>query len=135
MHDQMPCATCHVFIDPVGFAFEEFDAIGAFRTLDQGKKVDSSGSVTLPSGATLKFGNAVELMNQLVKLPDVQQCMATQWLRYMSGRREVEGEAPSQRVAFDEFKKANFDVRALLVAMTRTRSFTHRSISAGEVTP
>jgi hypothetical protein len=134
MHSMMPCATCHVMIDPVGFAFEEFDAIGAFRTLDQGKKVDSTGSFTTPGGATLKFTDAVDLMNQMAKLPEVQDCMTTQWMRYMMGRREVPGEASSQKVALGEFKKSNFDLRELLVALTRTRSFTHRSIAAGEIT-
>jgi hypothetical protein len=133
MHDQMPCATCHVLIDPVGFAFEEYDAIGAFRTLDQGKPVDSTGSVML-NNSTLKFANAVELMDELAKLPDVQQCMATQWMRYAMRRREVAGETPSLKVATDAFGKAGYDFKALLVALTRTRSFTYRSPSAGEVT-
>jgi hypothetical protein len=134
MHSMMPCATCHVVIDPIGFAFEEFDAIGAFRTTENGKPIDSTGSTDTPSGATLKFANAVELMNQMAALPEVQDCMTTQWLRYMLGRREIPGEAPSQKVLLDAFKTANYDVKALLVALTRTRTFTHRSASPGEVT-
>ena len=134
MHSMMPCATCHVIIDPIGFAFEEFDAIGAYRTMDQGKKIDSTGTATTPGGADLKFADAVDLMNQMSKLPEVSDCMTTQWLRYMLGRREVAGEAPSQKVMVDEFKKANYDLKALLVALTRTRTFTHRSASPGEVT-
>jgi hypothetical protein len=133
MHDQMPCATCHVLIDPIGFAFEEFDAIGAYRTMDQGHPVDSSDTVTLGT-STLKFANAVELMGQLAKLSDVQSCMATQWMRYAMGRREVASEAPSLQVASDVFKQSSYDFKALLVALTRTRSFTHRSVSTGEVT-
>jgi hypothetical protein len=134
MHSMMPCATCHVIIDPIGFAFEEYDAIGAFRTMDQGKKVDSTGTASTPGGATLTFADAVDLMNQMSKLPEVGDCMTTQWLRYMLGRREVAGESPSQKVLVDEFKKANYDLKALLVALTRTRTFTHRSVSPGEVT-
>jgi hypothetical protein len=133
MHDQMPCATCHVMIDPIGFAFEEFDAIGAFRTQDQGHPVDSTGTVSIGNN-TLTFKNAVELMGQLAKLSDVQQCMATQWMRYAMGRREVATEAPSLQVANDVFKQSNYDFKALLVALTKTRSFTHRSPSTGEVT-
>jgi len=134
MHGKMPCASCHVVIDPIGFAFEGFDAIGAFRTMEQGKKVDSSGTVQTPGGATLTFNNAAELMAQMAKLPEVGDCMTTQWMRYMLGRMEVAGEAASKKVALEEFKKANFDVRELLVALTRTRTFTHRSASPGEVT-
>jgi hypothetical protein len=134
LHAQMPCASCHVIIDPIGFAFEEFDAIGAFRTMDQGKKVDSSGTAVTPGGANLTFNNAVELMNQVSRLPEVQDCMTTQWMRYMLGRKEVTTETPSKKVALEEFKRANFDVRELLISLTRTRTFTHRSASPGEVT-
>jgi hypothetical protein len=134
MHSMMPCATCHQLIDPVGFSFEGYDTVGAFRTTDQGKPVDTTGTVTLgSSGTTLKFKNAVELIGQLVKFPEVQDCLTTQWMRYMLGRREVAGEAPSAAAVKDLFRKSNFDFRELLVDLTRTRSFTHRSVSAGEV--
>jgi hypothetical protein len=45
----------------------------------------------------------------------------------------VPGETPSIDVARDVFKKSNYDFRELLVGLTRTRSFTHRTLSAGEV--
>jgi hypothetical protein len=134
MHSMMPCATCHIIIDPIGFAFEEFDAIGAYRTTENGKPIDSTGATSTPGGVDLKFNNAVELMTQMASLPEVQDCISTQWLRYMLGRREIAGEAPSQKVMADEFKKANFDMKALLIALTRTRTFTHRSAAPGEVT-
>jgi hypothetical protein len=134
MHKQPDCAGCHNLIDPLGFAFENYDAIGAFRTKDQDKDVDTAGSVNLPSGTSLKFRDAVDLTGQLAKLPEVQTCMATQWMRYMMGRREVDGEKPSLAVLEGLFKSSGFDFRELLVGMTRTRSFTHRSASPGEVT-
>jgi hypothetical protein len=134
MHSMSPCATCHVIIDPVGFAFESYDTVGAWRTTDQGKPIDTSGSVALPSGDNLKFKDAVELATQLSRLSTVQDCLSTQWIRYMLGRREVDGEAPSIKAVRDSFKKANYDFRQLLVDLVRSRSFTHRSISAGEVT-
>jgi hypothetical protein len=131
-HSMDPCASCHVMIDPLGFAFESYDTIGAWRTTDQGKPVETRGKTAIGDDR-LEFENAVELMSQLARLPRVQECMTTQWMRYMLGRREVDGEAPSVKVAREEFKKANFDLRELLVALTRTRSFTHRLPSPGEV--
>jgi hypothetical protein len=141
MHSMNPCATCHQMLDPVGFAFEEYDTVGAFRTTDQGHPVDSTGKLSLPSGV-LEFKNAVDLSAQLAKLPQVQDCMARQWMRYMTGRREVDestpaqpfNEKPSLAAARDAFGKSNNDLRELMVALTRTRSFTHRSIAPGEVT-
>src|SRR5262249_13781405 len=39
------CKNCHSQFDPYGFAFEHFDAIGRYRTVDAGQKVDSSGTI------------------------------------------------------------------------------------------
>ena len=53
-HRQNPvCASCHAQMDPLGFALENFDAIGQWRTIDAGEEIDASGQ--LPSGA--KFAN------------------------------------------------------------------------------
>ncbi|HEY4362514.1 MAG TPA: DUF1592 domain-containing protein [Bryobacteraceae bacterium] len=40
-----PCATCHKLMDPIGFALENFDAVGAWRTLDGGRSIDASGKM------------------------------------------------------------------------------------------
>jgi hypothetical protein len=56
------CATCHSRIDPLGFALENFDAVGHFRTLDDGSVIDASG--TLPDGT--KFNGASEFRSALV---------------------------------------------------------------------
>jgi hypothetical protein len=45
------CASCHARIDPLGFALENFDAIGKWRTTDAGKPVDASGQ--LPDGSQI----------------------------------------------------------------------------------
>jgi hypothetical protein len=132
-HSTNPCATCHSVLDPLGFAFEGYDTIGAFRTMDQGKPVETGGTVTLPTGTKLAFKDAVDLLGQLPKLPEVKECVATQWMRYMLGRRELDSEAPSLKVAVELFTKSNDTFRDLLVALTKTRTFTHRSISEGEV--
>jgi hypothetical protein len=51
-HRENPaCANCHALIDPLGFALENFDAVGAWRTFDAGGAVDASGS--LPDGTAL----------------------------------------------------------------------------------
>ena len=78
-----------------------YDAIGTYRTTDRNKPVDTTGSLTLPSGTPLTFKDAADLVSKLAKLPEVQDCMTTQWMRYMLGRREVEGEAPSLDVLRD----------------------------------
>ena len=38
-----PCASCHKIMDPIGFSLENFDAIGTWRTTDDGSPIDPSG--------------------------------------------------------------------------------------------
>ena len=40
------CASCHKAMDPIGFAMENMDAIGAWRTVDAGAPIDASGQLT-----------------------------------------------------------------------------------------
>jgi hypothetical protein len=134
VHSADQCArACHELVDPVGFAFENYDAVGAFRTTENGKPVDASGSLKLGNG-TLNFKNAVEFVGQLAKAPEVQDCMVRQWMRYGLKRHELDSEEASFKALQAGFKTANYDMRELLVALTKTRAFTHRALSEGEVT-
>jgi hypothetical protein len=134
-HGRNECAIgCHALTDPLGFAFEGYDGVGAFRTTDGGKPVDASGAVTL-SGQKHPFADGVELSRLLARSTEVRSCVATQWLRYALKRREVRGDEASLALATDRFARAGYDVRELLVAAASTRSFLYRQPSAGEVLP
>jgi hypothetical protein len=134
MHSMNACATCHVQMDPIGFAFENYDAIGAWRTTEQGDPVDAAGTVKLASGE-LRFKNAVELMGQLARTPEARDCFSTQWLRYFLRRAELPGDQASLRAAQEVWRKSSYDIRELLVALTEMPAFTHRTLSVGETLP
>ncbi len=102
-------------------------------TTENSKPVDASGSLKLASG-DINFKNAIELVTGLAKAPEVQACMVRQWLRYGLKRHELESEEPSIKALEAGFKAASYDMRELLVALTKTRAFTHRALSEGEVT-
>jgi hypothetical protein len=78
------CATCHQKMDPLGFAFENFDGIGRWRDQEGGQSIDSSGE--LPSGE--KFKGARELIELLVssKKEDYYRCVSEKMLTYALGR-------------------------------------------------
>jgi hypothetical protein len=134
-HGVNPCAfACHNVIDPLGFAFENYDAIGGWRTVDQGKPVDATGTINI-DGADKSFNNAVELSKHLATSKEVQDCMARQWFRYALRKKEKSGDEPSMKWVQDVFRKSNGDLRELIVALTKTRSFTHRAASMGEILP
>jgi hypothetical protein len=130
-HEQGACAACHVKIDTVGFAFENYDATGGFRTTEAGRPVDSSGTVSLPSG-DIKFTRGIDFIKAVASTPELRDCVARQWLRYVLRRQELPEEAGSVQALGKAFESSGWDVRELLVAVTRTRAFTHRKPGADE---
>ena len=78
------CASCHEKMDPIGFAFEHFDAIGRYRTQDNGEPIDAAGR--LDSGEAFK--NATDLRQILTsKKNDLfARCLTEKMLTYALGR-------------------------------------------------
>jgi hypothetical protein len=83
------CVGCHTRINGVGFAFEHYDAIGAFRELDQGLPIDASG-VVLGVTPSTTFTDAVDLSRVLASSEAVSDCAADSWVRFALGR-SIEG--------------------------------------------
>ncbi len=78
------CASCHQRMDPLGFALENFDAIGRFREQDHGAAIDNSGK--LPSGE--EFRGAADLRKILIsaRSGEFLQCLSEKLLTYALGR-------------------------------------------------
>ena len=79
------CAGCHKLFDPIGLAFENYDAIGRYRQMDQGVTVDSSGELSEGDlgGA---FANGRELFARIAGSATVRACMVTRWFEYAVSR-------------------------------------------------
>jgi len=76
------CGACHNLIDPLGLGLENFDGIGAYRTMDNGAPVDASG--TYPGGAT--FAGATELSRLIAQDSRYSTCVTKNLLTYGAGR-------------------------------------------------
>jgi hypothetical protein len=78
------CASCHARMDPLGFALENFDAIGAWRTHDGGAPIDAAGE--LAGGEA--FAGATEFVEVLARTrrDDFVRCLAEKLLTYALGR-------------------------------------------------
>jgi hypothetical protein len=134
-HDQNPCAmACHTLMDPIGYAFEHYDGIGRYRTMDNGQAVDSTGMVNIDGGSK-PFADAVELSKILATSDTVRGCFAKQWFRFAVGRPETDGDAPSLSSVAAAFATNQYDMRDLAPAIAQSRSFRFRSLAAGEVAP
>ena len=110
------CASCHKVMDPIGFAMENFDAVGAWRSHDAGAPIDASGE--LADGS--KVDGVVALRQTLVSHPDVFVGTLTEkLLTYALGRGLDYPDMPA--------------VRSIVVSASRDR-YRFSSIVSGIVT-
>lgn len=118
------CATCHNAINPTGFAFENFDGIGAHRTTENGAPVDAAGSTTV-GGTTFSYENAAEFSEELSALSRTRSCYAINWLSYAYGREETAGDSRTLGRITAGLASSPYGARDLLMTLTRGAAFTH----------
>jgi hypothetical protein len=82
------CAGCHQEIDGIGFGFEEFDGVGAFRSEENGQRVDASGEIVGTGEIDGPFDGAAELANRLAGSRALAECYARQAYRFAMGQVE-----------------------------------------------
>jgi hypothetical protein len=134
-HDQQACAMgCHNIMDPIGFGFEHYDGIGAWRTLDNGQPVDSSGSIEI-DGMKKTFADAIELTNLLAASAQVRGCMVMQMTRFALLRDGTSDDQASLNSAYTSFSNGAYSLKELVVGVAKSRTFRYRSLAAGEVQP
>jgi len=81
------CASCHTLMDPIGFAFENYDPIGRWRDTDADVPVDATGTLT-GTDVDGDLNGIPSLAAKLAVSAEVGTCAATQWFRYAFGRSE-----------------------------------------------
>ncbi|MBM3786954.1 MAG: DUF1592 domain-containing protein [Acidobacteria bacterium] len=116
------CMACHAKIDPPGFALENFDPIGRWRTnYEKGATIDPSGE--LPGGH--KFADVVEFKKALVeRQPLFAKALTEKLLTYSTGRRMEAGDRPEIDRIVSELVKRGGGFRDLLELVVMSRAFT-----------
>jgi len=120
-----PCKSCHVMLDPIGFGLENFDGVGLWREIDNGKPVDPSGELPPGSDIAGPFPNAVALAKKIASSDMARSCFADKWLSFAYGRVVGDGDACSKSQLETAFRTANGNIQALLVAATQTDDFLY----------
>jgi len=116
-------ASCHgEFINPLGYAFESFDAIGRFRSTDNGALVDTTGEYGELENGKIRFADAVELSHQLSESPDFHRCYFENWLQYLWARSSRDGDPAAIASLIDDSIKGQ-SVRSLLLRLVSSPSF------------
>ena len=132
-HDAQPCAeSCHKVFDNYGFAFENYDGIGQFRTMDNGQPVDASGSVIL-DGKAVTFTDGRQLSQLIAKSQDAATCFASQAAALGLGREVVDADRASIAAAVTAYSSGSKGIRDAIIAFTASRTFRFRSPAPGEV--
>ncbi len=122
------CNTCHDLMDPIGYSFESFDAMGRFRTMDGANALDLSGEILRTTDPALQgpYDGVRELAEKLSQSTQVQDCVATQLFRFAAGRVEADQDACSLATMQEAFSGSEGDLLELVVAMTQTDAFFNR---------
>lgn len=123
-HQNNPtCKACHSLMDSIGFGFENYDLVGAYRTKDdRGVTLDSSGDVTgLDNGGV--FSNPREMTQKLGASSKVRACMATQWFRYALAREPGDRDACTTQLFTEALSKGKGVLKDGLLALVVSDSF------------
>ncbi len=124
------CASCHSVIDPLGFALEQFDAIGAWRTTDEsGKPVDARA--TTLDGATLD--GMAGLRKQLLDEPDqFPRTVTEKLLAYALGRRLEYYDQPAVRAIVRDAASSDYSWSSLILGIVKSPAFLMRESRSAE---
>jgi hypothetical protein len=121
LHRESPaCSSCHVVIDPIGLALDNFDVTGSWRVRDRGVPVDAAGE--LYDGTPL---NGVgDLRQALVSRSDVVVTHFTSMLMsYALGRRVEHYDMPAIRRIVRESQTGNYQLSSLILGVARSAPF------------
>ena len=122
------CAGCHsVSINPLGFALENFDALGQTRTTDNGKPVNTADSYDLASSGLASFAGAPELMAILAESPDAHACYSRRLGEFALGRDMNEADRPLLNDMLATSSGDAGSIKNMLLAAVRSPRFSTRT--------
>jgi hypothetical protein len=119
------CSGCHRLIDPIGFAFENYDAIGRYRTEDRGLPIDANGALN-GTDVDGPFNGVAELSTILSQSDQVRSCAARQWFRYVMQRFDQPSDACSTAPVIDAFAASGYRWSSLQTSVIQTPAFLKR---------
>ena len=117
------CAGCHARMDPIGFAMENFDAVGKWRDRDNENLIDASG--IFPDGS--KFDGMAGLKQALLRHPEqFVNTVAEKLLMYAIGRNLQYYDQPSVRAVVAKAAKENYTFSSLVLGVVESTPFQMR---------
>ncbi len=130
MHRANPvCASCHKVMDPLGFALENYDAVGKWRTVDavSGSPVDSSGA--LPDGTAFQGPREMKEVLLQKRSQDFVLTVVEKLLTYSLGREILYTDAPAIRSIVKKAAPDEYRLKSLITAIVESTPFQMRRIN------
>ena len=130
--DKPACFACHGILDPLGFALENFDAVGMYRAKDRiaGTGIDASG--VLPDGT--KINGPDDLRNALVSNPgQFVQTLTEKLMTYATGRAVNYRDMPTIRAIVRDTAKDNYRFSSIVMHIVNSDQFQKRSPASDAV--
>ncbi len=126
------CASCHARMDPIGFAMDNFDAVGRWRDSDAGQVIDGSG--VLPDGT--KFNGVVELKKALLRHPEqFVRTVAEKLLMYGISRNVQYYDQPAVRAIVEQARASNYSFASLVLGVVKSAPFQMRKSQEEPASP
>jgi mono/diheme cytochrome c family protein len=123
------CQSCHGVINPLGFALENFDAVGRFRDREKGKPIDATGTYQTRGGAVVKFTGARELATFLAGSEEVHDALVEHLFHHLV-RQPVQAYGPGQLAELRRFFAGQgFSIRKLVVEIMAASALKPRALA------
>jgi mono/diheme cytochrome c family protein len=117
------CASCHKLMDPVGFALENFDAVGRWRETEEGQPIDATGG--LPDGS--EFAGVDGLEKALLQRPELfVRTLTEKLLTFALGRGVEPFDAPAIRRLVREAERDDYRLSSIVVGIANSTPFQMR---------
>ena len=122
------CANCHAKMDPIGFAMENYDAVGKFRMKDGEQKIDSAGQ--FPDGTSF---DGIADLKQILKNRKIQfaQCLTEKMLTYAIGRGLGYYDRPTIERIVTELEAKDYKISVLITEIVKSDPFRLRRGTKG----
>ncbi len=133
--EKASCFACHGVMDPLGFALENFNAVGQYRMNDPDTQTPIEATGQLPDGTTITGPD--DLRKALVDRPDHQfvQAFTENLMTYALGRSLDYHDMPTLRRIVREAKADNYRFKSLVLGIVSSDAFRKREVEEHEPAP
>lgn len=117
------CRSCHQLMDPIGFGFEHFDALGQWRDTENGMTIDTASDLD-----GRPFNDANELAGLVAALPEVGVCIARRFYQHATARLDRKGDGPAVKALVNSFIASDFDFKQLVTDMVVNDGYRYAAV-------